>query len=48
LESASFNVSTRVSSVQSVAAATARAIDGASEGSRYGDIIGVLEAAGME
>jgi hypothetical protein len=49
LQSASFNVSTTLGGVQSVAAATARAIDNAFEnGSRYGDIIGVLEAAGME
>ena len=49
LQSASFNVSLTTLNVNSVAAATARAIDNAFEnGSRYGDIIGVLEAAGME
>ncbi|MDH6059787.1 TEK-like protein [Chrysosporum bergii ANA360D] len=48
LQSASFNISTKVTAVQSVAASTARAIDSALVGSRFGDIIGVLEAAGME
>ncbi|MDB9447081.1 TEK-like protein [Anabaena sp. CS-542/02] len=49
LQSATLNVGdTPTAGVQSVAAATARAIDAALTQSRFGDIIGIVEAAGLD
>ena len=48
LGSATLNVGNVSANVQSVAAATARAIDKAIDLTRFGDIIGIVEAASLD